>query len=156
MLLRVLLAIAGAVLLIVCANVGNLLLARAVARQKELGIRLSLGASRTRLMQQLFTEALALSFAGGGLGLLASTWMSHGIEIFVPPTDLPITDVAGQFRSFGFLVTSGLLFCGGLSVCPGTNMAAIPGPSPRRAQGSWSLFFGERSLAWSPRRAGHL
>lgn len=109
-LLKVLLVIAGAVLLIVCANVGNLLLARAVARQKEFGIRLSLGASRARLVRQLFTEALVLAFAGGAMGLIASAWMSRGIEAFIPPTDLPIAPLAGQFQTVGFLFTIGLCF----------------------------------------------
>jgi ABC-type antimicrobial peptide transport system permease subunit len=83
-LLRILLAIGAAVLLIVCANVSNLLLARAIGRQKEFSIRLSLGATRWRLLRQLFTEALVLALAGGALGLLAASWMTRGIEVLVP------------------------------------------------------------------------
>ncbi len=109
-LLKVLLAVGAAVLLIVCANVGNLLLARAVARQKEFGIRLSLGASRLRLLRQLFTEALVMALAGTAVGLLASAWLSRGIEAFIPPNDLPITNLGGPFQSAGFVFTTGLCF----------------------------------------------
>ncbi len=109
-LLKVLLAIAGAVLLIVCANVGNLLLTRALAREKEFGIRLSLGASRLRLIRQLLTEVLMLALAGGAVGLIAASWMSQGIQAFVPPTDLPLTDLGGPVQSLGLLFTIGLCF----------------------------------------------
>jgi putative ABC transport system permease protein len=107
-LLRVLLAIGAAVLLIVCANVGNLLLTRALGREKEFAIRLSLGASRVQLVRQLFTEAALLAIAGGALGVLFAAWMSHAIEAFVPPTDLPVTSLAGQFHTTGFLFTIAL------------------------------------------------
>jgi predicted permease len=129
-LLRVLLAIGAAVLLIVCANVSNLLLARATARQKEFGIRLSLGATRMRLLRQLFTEALVLALAGGAVGLLAASWMTHGIELLLPATDLPVANMASGFDTIGFLFT--------IALCLGTTILCGLAPawqvSRRKAQ----------------------
>lgn len=89
--LPLLLALAAALLLLACANVANLLLVRSVGRRREVALRLSMGASRGRLVRQLLIETLLLALAGGGLAVGFTTWTAGTFAAFVPPSSLPLT-----------------------------------------------------------------
>ncbi len=103
------------VLLVACANIASVLLARAVARRREVAIRQSLGASRGRLLRQWVTESLLLSLGGGVFGLLTAFWWRDAMLLLVPPGfDLfvPVVDLDWRVLAFTFAVTvlAGLLF----------------------------------------------
>jgi len=85
-----LMAIAFVVLLLACVNVANLFLVRAVARRREMAVRLSLGANRMRLVRQLLVESVLVALAGGALALFVTLWSARTFDRFLPPSDLPI------------------------------------------------------------------
>ena len=87
--LSILMGACGVVLLIVCANVANLLLARAVARQRELSVRAALGAQRWRLIRQLLTESFLIAIDGALVGLWISSWLGGSLRWLVPISSLP-------------------------------------------------------------------
>jgi len=110
----VLLGAVGFVLLIACANIAGLLLARGAARRRELAVRTALGAGRVRLIQQLLTESVVLALAGGALGMLVATWTQR-LLVTLAPENLPrLADVTLDWRiaSFAFVATImvGVLF----------------------------------------------
>ncbi len=158
--LRVLAVVGLVILLIVAANVANLLLARATARQRETAIRLAVGAGRSHLIRQWIAESLLLAAVGGALGLLLTMWAATLFQVFMPETPLPAGyDFRLDARVLAFTtlltVLTGLLF--GLApalhaaranlndVLKQGGRSGSTGASSRRLRGA--LVIGEVALA---------
>jgi putative ABC transport system permease protein len=131
--LWLLLAIAGLVLLIACTNLANLLLARAVARERELAVRQALGASRTRLIRQLLVESLLLAVIGAGLGALLAQSLSRFLVSFLGST--VFLDLGMDWRVLGFAAALAVLTCVLFGLLPAVRAARIEPSAAMKAGG---------------------
>jgi putative ABC transport system permease protein len=116
--LMILIGAVGFVLLIACANVANLLLSRALARQREVAVRAALGATRGRIVRQMLTESVLLAVAGGALGLLFAMWSLQGIRALGTDSVPRLDEIAINWQV--------LLFTSAVSVCSGILFGLVP------------------------------
>ena len=156
--LLALLGAVGFVLLIACANVANLLLARGAARQKEIAIRAALGASRARVVRQMLTESLLLSVIGGVAGLLLSVWLTDTLISMLPEGAPRIDQVHIDYRVLGFAISiaalTGIIFglapalqASKLDVSSSLKEGGRSGEGHRRTSARSLLLIGEVALS---------
>jgi predicted permease len=145
--LAILMAATGLLLLIVCANVANLMLARGAARQTEIGVRLALGAGRGRLVRQLLTESVALGLAAGMVGLLLAWWGSALLLRLASsgPTPIPL-DVRLDLPVLGFAVA--------LSLITAVLFGLVPAAQATNVDLVTTLRSGSRGLTGGPLGGG--
>ncbi|PYR94388.1 MAG: hypothetical protein DMF84_05945 [Acidobacteria bacterium] len=132
--LWLLLGTAGLVLVIACANLANLLLARATARRREIAVRLSLGAARGRVIRQLLTESLLLAVIGGALGLLlAHTLSGFFVTLLDTQSDATSLALGLDWRVLGFTAALAFTTCALFGLAPAMNATRVSASSVMRA-----------------------
>lgn len=136
--LLLLLATVGLVLLIACANVANLLLARATARQSEMAIRLSLGAPRWRLFRQMLTESVLLGICGGVLGLLLASGGVRALVVFAPETLIRVAEIHLNGQVVGFTLLVSIVTGLGFGLVPAWHISRFRGALQQEAHKSVS------------------
>jgi predicted permease len=136
--LQILMAVVGVVLLIACANVANLLLARAAARQREFAVRMALGAGRTRLIRQSFTESVLLAGLGAAAGIFLAWRLSHLLVLMASTGSEPLPlDVTPNARILSFTLLASLLSALAFGTAPALRAARIePNSSLKGGKGA--------------------
>ena len=156
--LLALLGAVGFVLLIACANVANLLLARSAARQKEIAIRAAMGASRTRVLRQMLTESILLSAIGGVAGLVLSIWLTDVLMSMLPEGAPRLEQIGIDYRvltfALGVSALTGILFgivpalqASKLDVTSALKEGGRSGEGHRRTSARSLLLIGEVALS---------
>ena len=156
--LLALLGAVGLVLLIACANVANLLLARSAARQKEIAIRAAMGASRTRVLRQMLTESILLSAIGGIAGLILSIWLTDLLMSMLPESAPRLEHIGIDYRVLAFALgvsaLTGILFgivpalqASKLDVTSALKEGGRSGEGHRRTSARSLLLIGEVALS---------
>ena len=127
--LWLLLATTGLVLLIACANLANLMLARATAREREIAVRLAIGASRGRIVRQLLAESLLIAAIGAGCGALLAQWLSRFlVEFLTTDNNRIFVELALDWRIFAFTAALGVVTCAIFGLVPAIRATgAAPG-----------------------------